>query len=97
MLHCLGPLGRGTEDENRLAERRRLFLNATRVGKDQLGPPERGDEVPVGQRLDDPDVLEARDLGQDRLADDRVAVDRKENQERGIGPRELRESAADLS
>ena len=46
-LLCFGPLRLFAKNQNRLTERRRFFLNATRIGEQQISPPH---HVHKGQR-----------------------------------------------
>ena len=91
----LRTLGRVAEDDHRLAEGRRLLLDPAAVGEDHVGPLESPHELAVRQGLDDPDVLEPGDGRQDRLPDDRVPMDRKDDDEVGNRTREIRERLPD--
>jgi len=51
-LHCLGTLGIVPQHQDRLAQRRRFFLNPSRIGQQQMGPPHQVDERNIAERID---------------------------------------------
>src|SRR5258708_7303506 len=50
-LDRLRPLGRVAQDEHGLAQRRRLFLEPTRVAQHEVRRLERADQVEIAERL----------------------------------------------
>ena len=73
--HALGALGGVAHDEHRLAQARRLLLNAARVGEDEVARGHEVVEVEHLERFDDVQAVEAVQLFMCRLADERVHVD----------------------
>lgn len=73
--HALGALGGVSHDEYRLAQARRLLLDAARVGEDEVARRHEVVEVEHLERVDDVQSVEAVELLVRRLADERVHVD----------------------
>lgn len=73
--HALGALGGVTHDEYRLAQARRLLLDAARIGKDEVAGGHKVVEVENLERVDDMQAVEAVKLLVRRLADERVHMD----------------------
>lgn len=71
----LGALGGVSHDEDRLAQARRLLLDAARVGEDEVAGGHEVVEVENLERVDDVEPVEAVELLMGGLADDRVHVD----------------------
>lgn len=68
-------LGGVAHDEHRLAQARRLLLDAARVGEDEVARGHEVMEVEHLERVDDVQTVEAVELLVRRLADERVHVD----------------------
>lgn len=73
--HALGALGGVSHDEHRLAQARRLLLDAARVGEDEVACRHEVVEVEHLERVDDVQAVEAVELLVGGLADERVHVD----------------------
>lgn len=73
--HALGALGGVAHDEDRLSQARRLLLDATRVGEDEVAAGHEVVEVKHLERVDDVQAVEAVELLVRRLSDERVHVD----------------------
>lgn len=73
--HALGALGGVAHDEHRLAQARRLLLNAARVGEDEVACRHEVVEVEHLERVDDVQAVEAVELLVGGLANERVHVD----------------------
>ena len=73
--HALGALGGVAHDEHRLAQARRLLLDAARVGEDEVARGHEVVEVEHLERVDDVQAVEAVELLVGGLADERVHVD----------------------
>lgn len=74
-LHALGALSGVAHHEHRLAQTRRLLLDATRVGEDEVRGRHEVVEVQHLERLDDAQAVEAVELLVGCLAHERVHVD----------------------
>ena len=83
-MDALDSLGALTRDEHRHAERRRLLLDAARVGDDDRGSPEQPRELRIPERLGQDDVVQTPQRDAELLADERVRVQRDD--ERHVGP-----------
>ena len=75
-MDALDSLGALTRDEHRHAERRRLLLDAARVGDDDRGSPEQPRELRIPERLGQDDVVQTPQRDAELLADERVRVQR---------------------
>ena len=73
--HALGALGGVAHDEHRLAQTRRLLLDAARVCQDEVARGHEVVEVENLERVDDMQAVEAIELLVRRLADERVHMD----------------------
>ena len=73
--HTLGALGGVSHDEHRLAQTRRLLLDAARVGEDEVARGHEVVEVENLERVDYVQAVEAVKLLVGRLADERIHVD----------------------
>ena len=73
--HALGALGGVAHDEHRLAKARRLLLDASRVGEDEVARRHEVVKVEHLERVDDVESVEAVEFLVGRLADERVHVD----------------------
>lgn len=74
-FYALGTLGGVSHDEDRLSQARRLLLDATRVGEDEVAAGHEVVEVKNLERVDDVEPVEAVELLVRRLSDERVHVD----------------------
>ena len=73
--NALGTLGGVAHDEHRLAQTRRLLLDAARVCQDEVARGHEVVEVENLERVDDMQAVEAIELHVRRLADERVHMD----------------------
>lgn len=73
--HALGALRGVAHDEHRLAQARRLLLDAARVGEDEVARGHEVVEVEYLERIDDMKSVEAVQLLVSCLTDERVHVD----------------------
>ena len=73
--NALGALGGVAHDEHRLAQARRLLLDAARVGEDEMARGHEVVEVEHLERVDDMQAVEAVELLVRSLADERVHMD----------------------
>lgn len=73
--HALGALCGVAHDEHRLAKTRRLLLDASRVGEDEVARRHEVVKVEHLERVDDMEPVEAVEFLVRRLADERVHVD----------------------
>lgn len=62
-LDSFGPFGRVAGDEDGFSERGRFFLNASRIGDDQMGAIHEPDEGQIIKRLDQVDTLNILENG----------------------------------
>ncbi len=83
-LDPFGPLGHFAEHQYRLAQRRRLLLNAAAVGEHQVGAVHQVHELHVVHRLDQIHPRQIAQEALDRLLDLRIGMDRQHELQIGV-------------